>query len=116
MTLTQQKIVINLPIYEIVKLILSTFSVNDPRFLILNVYFCQIKRAAELGSDNDCRQLNKKKRKRGKGKAKGGGSSGGGDDDDETEGVSALSPDKQLTCSLILQELNNKMGMVAWKP
>ncbi|XP_020706740.1 UPF0547 protein C16orf87 homolog [Athalia rosae] len=76
----------------------------------------KIKRATESGTDIDCRQLNKKRKRRGKGKGKSGGSVGAGDDDEETEGVSALSPDKQLTCSLILQELNNKMGMVAWKP
>ena len=32
------------------------------------------------------------------------------------EGINGLSPEKQLTCSLILQELNNKMRVVAWKP
>lgn len=76
----------------------------------------QLRRAAETGSDSDCRQLNKKKKKKGRGKGKGGGSSGNGDDDDEMEGVSSLPPEKQLTCSLILQELNNKMSSVAWKP
>ncbi|KAJ8675832.1 hypothetical protein QAD02_011618 [Eretmocerus hayati] len=77
----------------------------------------KLRRAAvEAGSDSDCRQLNKKKKRKGKGKGKGGGSSGAGDDDDEMEGVSSLSPEKQLTCSLILQELNNKMCSVAWKP
>lgn len=39
-----------------------------------------------------------------------------GDDDDEMDGINGLSPEKQLTCSLILQELNNKMRVVAWKP
>ncbi|XP_058789256.1 UPF0547 protein C16orf87-like [Phymastichus coffea] len=76
----------------------------------------KLRRAAETGSDSDCRQLNKKKKRKGKGKGKGGGSSGNGDDDDEMEGVSSLPPEKQLTCSLILQELNNKMSSVAWKP
>ncbi|XP_034948802.1 UPF0547 protein C16orf87 homolog [Chelonus insularis] len=78
----------------------------------------KIRRAAELSSDNDCSQLNKKK-KRKVGKTKGnktGGNGSTGDDDDETEGVNTLSPEKQLTCSLILQELNSKMNNVAWKP
>lgn len=74
-----------------------------------------MRRAAE-GSDNDCRQLNKKKKRKGKGKGRGGSSSGAGDDEDDEEGVSRLNVEKQLTCSLILQELNNKMSTVAWKP
>ena len=76
----------------------------------------QIRRATEASSDTDCRQLNKKKPKKGKGRGRPGGSSGTGEDDDEMEGVSSLSAEKQLTCSLILQELNNKMSIVAWKP
>ncbi|XP_011137690.1 UPF0547 protein C16orf87 isoform X2 [Harpegnathos saltator] len=61
-------------------------------------------------------KLNKKKKRKGKGKGKNGSSNGIGDDDDEMEGINGLSPEKQLTCSLILQELNNKMKVVAWKP
>lgn len=76
----------------------------------------KLRRAVESSTDIDCRQLNKKRKRKGKGKGKGGGSSGAGDDDDEMEGVSGLSIEKQLTCSLILQELNNKMRIVAWKP
>lgn len=77
------------------------------------------RRAAEEGavSDNDCSQLNNNKQKR-KGKSKGrfGPNGALGDDEDEAEGVSNLSPEKQLTCSLILQEINSKMSTVAWKP
>lgn len=76
----------------------------------------QIRRATDAGNDIDCRQLNKKKKRKGKGKGKNGSNSGIGDDDDEMEGINGLSPEKQLTCSLILQELNNKMKVVAWKP
>ncbi|PBC26175.1 hypothetical protein APICC_09519 [Apis cerana cerana] len=57
-----------------------------------------------------------KKSAKGKGKGKSGSNNGIGDDDDEMEGINSLSPEKQLTCSLILQELNNKMRVVAWKP
>lgn len=60
--------------------------------------------------------MNKKKKRKGKGKGKNGSNNGMGDDDDEMDGINSLSPEKQLTCSLILQELNNKMRMVAWKP
>ncbi|XP_014214952.1 UPF0547 protein C16orf87 homolog [Copidosoma floridanum] len=77
----------------------------------------KLRRVIETGSDSDTQKLNSKKKKRkGKGKGRGGSSSGAGDDDDELEGVSGLPPEKQLTCSLILQELNNKMSTVAWKP
>lgn len=76
----------------------------------------KIRRTAESASDIDCRQLNKKKKRKGKPKGKSGSSSGLGDDDDDTEGIYGLSPEKQLTCSLILQEINNKMRVVAWKP
>lgn len=76
----------------------------------------KLRRAVESNRDIDCRQLNKKRKRKGKGKGKGCGSSGAGEDDDEMEGVSGLSLEKQLTCSLILQELNNKMQIVAWKP
>lgn len=79
--------------------------------------FCkQLKRASEVNTDIDCRQLNKKRKRKSKAKGKGGGSSGAGDEDDETEGLYSLPPEKQLTCALILQELNNKMNVVAWKP
>ncbi|RLU26485.1 hypothetical protein DMN91_000281 [Ooceraea biroi] len=76
----------------------------------------KIRRTTDTANDIDCRQLNKKKKRKGKGKGKNGSSSGMGDDDDEMDGINGLSPEKQLTCSLILQELNNKMRMVAWKP
>lgn len=76
----------------------------------------QIRKATDAASDIDCRQLNKKKKRKVKGKGKSGSSNGLGDDDDEMEGINGLSPEKQLTCSLILQELNNKMRVVAWKP
>lgn len=76
----------------------------------------QIRKATDAASDIDCRQLNKKKKRKVKGKGKSGSSNGIGDDDDEMEGINGLSPEKQLTCSLILQELNNKMRVVAWKP
>ncbi|XP_063979231.1 UPF0547 protein C16orf87 homolog [Diachasmimorpha longicaudata] len=76
----------------------------------------KIRRAAEAGSDHDCRQLNKKRKRKGKPKGRPPGNGSVGDDEDDTEGVSSLSPEKQLTCSLILQELNKKMGTVAWKP
>ncbi|XP_043271369.1 UPF0547 protein C16orf87 homolog [Venturia canescens] len=76
----------------------------------------KIRRTRETGSDSDCRQLNKKKRKKGKGRGRPSNNSGMGDEEDEMEGVSSLPPEKQLTCSLILQELNNKMSTVAWKP
>ena len=57
-----------------------------------------------------------KQKKKGKGRPKGGGSSGNGDDDEEMERISSYPPEKQLTCSLILKELSNKMNSVAWKP
>lgn len=60
--------------------------------------------------------MNKKRKRKGKNRGRAGGNGSIGDDDDETEGVNNLSPEKQLTCSLILQELNNKMSTVAWKP
>ncbi|CAD1479862.1 unnamed protein product, partial [Heterotrigona itama] len=76
----------------------------------------KIRKATDTANDIDCRQLNKKKKRKGKGKGKSGSNNGIGDDDDEMEGINGLSPEKQLTCSLILQELNNKMRVVAWKP
>ncbi|EGI65673.1 UPF0547 protein C16orf87 like protein, partial [Trachymyrmex septentrionalis] len=76
----------------------------------------KIRRTTDNSNDIDCRQLNKKKKRKGKGKGKNGSNSGMGDDDDEMDGINGLSPEKQLTCSLILQELNNKMRVVAWKP
>ncbi|KYQ50816.1 hypothetical protein ALC60_09955 [Trachymyrmex zeteki] len=76
----------------------------------------KIRRTTDNSNDIDCRQLNKKKKRKGKGKGKSGSNSGMGDDDDEMDGINGLSPEKQLTCSLILQELNNKMRVVAWKP
>lgn len=60
--------------------------------------------------------MNKKGKKQGKSKGRPGSNGALGDDEDETEGVNNLSPEKQLTCSLILQELNSKMSTVAWKP
>ncbi|CAD6214079.1 GSCOCG00011124001-RA-CDS [Cotesia congregata] len=78
----------------------------------------KLRRAAEPNSFNNCAQLNKKKkRKVSKTKSnRPGGNGSVGDDEEETEGVNALSPEKQLTCSLILQEINSKFLNVAWKP
>lgn len=87
-----------------------------PNVYIEIILFVQIRRTTDAASDIDCRQLNKKKKRKGKGKGKSGSNSGMGDDDDEMDGINGLSPEKQLTCSLILQELNNKMRVVAWKP
>ncbi|XP_012147222.1 uncharacterized protein LOC100882086 isoform X1 [Megachile rotundata] len=76
----------------------------------------KIRKATDAASDIDCRQLNKKKKRKGKTKGKNGCNNGMADDDDEVQGINGLSPEKQLTCTLILQELNNKMRVVAWKP
>ncbi|XP_014223767.1 UPF0547 protein C16orf87 homolog [Trichogramma pretiosum] len=71
----------------------------------------KLKKGTE--TDGDVPEISAKKKKKGKGKK---GGSSGGDDYDETEGVSSLSPEKQLTCSLILRELNNKLLSTSWKP
>lgn len=97
-------------------IILQIIKFFERIFDIKAVLFFQIRRTTDNANDIDCRQLNKKKKRKGKAKGKSGSNSGMGDDDDEMDGINGLSPEKQLTCSLILQELNNKMRVVAWKP
>lgn len=38
------------------------------------------------------------------------------EEEDEDEGVTNLTAEKQMQCSIILQELNRKMQLVTWKP
>ena len=62
------------------------------------VLFLQLRRVeAEIGSENDCCQINKKMKRKRKHK---GSVSIGPRDDDEMGGVNSLSTETQLTCSL----------------
>ncbi|XP_017776260.1 PREDICTED: UPF0547 protein C16orf87 homolog [Nicrophorus vespilloides] len=64
-------------------------------------------RTSECDDDDNMsrKELNKAKRKKVK-----------KEEEDDDELVMNLSPEKQLQCSLILEELNRKMQVVTWKP
>lgn len=71
-------------------------------------FWFQIKtRNSECENDEDANKKDPNKIKRKKVKK---------EEDEDDDVITNLSTEKQVQCSIILEELNRKMQMVTWKP